>query len=314
MKRFIDLLTKMIEKKDSCVVVGLDPQLEYVPDQIKKAAFKKKGSEAKKSAKAIIDFNKQIINIIQPHIGIVKIQIAFYELLGIWGIKAYSDTIKYAKKKGLIVIGDVKRGDVPHTSMAYAIAHLGTNKPDEGSFEVDAVTVNPYMGSDSVLPFIKLAKKYGKGVFILVKTSNPSSKEIQDLKCKNKTIYQIVANQINQWGKDQIGEKGYSSIGAVVASTNSNIVSNLRNIMPKSYFLVPGYGAQEGRLKDIARCFNHDGHGAIVNSSRGIIYAYNRSPWKRKFGIKRWECAVEEAIIEMNKELRNTTTYIKETK
>ncbi|ODS32572.1 MAG: orotidine 5'-phosphate decarboxylase, partial [Candidatus Scalindua rubra] len=168
-----------------------------------------------------------------------------------------------------------------------------------------------YLGTDSVLPFIKLAKKNGKGIFILVRTSNPSSKEIQDLRYKNKTIHQIIANQVNKWGKDLIGEKGYSSIGAVVASTNPNIVSNLRDIMPNSYFLVPGYGAQRAYLRDITNCFNHDGYGAIINSSRGIIYAYNHTPWKEKYGVKHWESAVEEAIIKMNKELKEVTRKIK---
>jgi len=316
MKSFISQLIKTIEEKDSCSVVGLDPQLEYIPDEIKKAAFKKEGNELKNAAKAIFDFNKQIINIIHPHVGIVKLQIAFYELLGFWGTKAYSDTIKYAKKKGLIVIGDIKRGDVPHTAEAYATAHLGVvkfNGRQETSFEVDAVTVNPYLGADSVFPFIKLARKNGKGVFILVKTSNPSSKEIQDLKCKNKRIHQIVASQVNKWGKDLIGKKGYSSIGAVVASVNPNIVGNLRNIMPNSYFLVPGYGAQGGRLKNIMKCFNSDGYGAIVNSSRGIIYAHNHPAWKKKHGLKNWQHAVEEAIIKMNKELKEAIKHTKGT-
>ncbi|KKL13615.1 hypothetical protein LCGC14_2523980, partial [marine sediment metagenome] len=141
--------------------------------------------------------------------------------------------------------------------------------------------------------------------------SNPSSKEIQDLKCKNKKIHQIVASQVNRWGKDLIGEKGYSSIGAVVASANPNIISNLRHIMPNSYFLVPGYGAQGGRLKNIMKCFNRDGYGAIVNSSRGIIYAYNRPAWKEKHGLKNWQCAVEEAIIKMDKELKEAIRHVK---
>ena len=307
MKSFINQLINIINEKDSCSVVGLDPQFEYIPDEIKKATLKKADNSLKNKAKAILDFNKQIINIIHRHVGIVKVQIAFYEMLGIWGLKAYSNTIKYAKKKNLIVIGDIKRGDVPHTSEAYAIAHLGIDSSEankEASFEVDAVTLNPYLGSDSIFPFIKLAKKNGKGVFVLVKTSNPSSKEIQDLRCNNNTIYKIVASQVNKWGKDLIGDKGYSPIGAVVAAKNPKIVSDLRNAMPNTYFLVPGYGAQGGRLKDITSCLNQDGYGAIVNSSRGIIYAYNRPLWKKKHGNESWEYAVEAAIIKMNKEMK----------
>ncbi len=317
MKSFINQLITTIDEKDSCSVVGLDPQLEYIPLDIKKAAFRKRGDRLNNAARTVLDFNKQIINIIHKHVGIVKLQIAFYEMLGPWGLRAYSDTIKYAKKKTLIVIGDIKRGDVPHTAEAYANAHLGilkSNDSRENSFEVDAVTVNPFLGTDSVLPFIKLARKNGKGVFVLVKTSNPSSKEIQDLKCNNKTIYQTVANQVTKLGKDLIDKSGYSPIGAVVAPTNPRITNNLRSIMPNTYFLVPGFGAQRASLKNIAKCFNPNGYGAIVNSSRGITYAYNLSPWKEKYGTKHWECAVEEAVIRMNNDLKEVTGKIRKKK
>ena len=315
MENFIDQLLGNIEKKGTCSVVGLDPQLELIPDEILKTAFRKKGGLLRNAARAVTDFNRQIIDIVHPYVGIVKLQIAFYELLGVWGVKAYADSIKYAKKKGLLVIGDIKRGDVSHTAEAYAAAHLGAVKfrgIQETAFEVDAVTLNPYLGSDSILPFTKLAKQCGKGVFILVKTSNPSSKEIQDLTCEKRYVHEIVAAYVNTWGKELIGKSGYSLIGAVVAPTNPEMIHDLRAVMPNAYFLVPGYGAQGARAEDLANCFNNDGYGAIVNSSRGIIYAYTRETWKEKYGMKHWEDAVEQAVITMNNELADVVRKARE--
>ncbi|MCP5007719.1 MAG: orotidine-5'-phosphate decarboxylase [Planctomycetes bacterium] len=307
MEYFIDRLLDSIEKKGSCAVVGLDPQLECIPDEIINIAFKEKGGLLENAARAITDFNRQIIDLVQPHVGVVKLQIAFYETLGFRGLRAYSDTIAYAREKDLLIIGDIKRGDVSHTAEAYAAAHLGVTEfrgMRETAFNVDAVTLNPYLGSDSIMPFIKLAKESGKGVFILVKTSNPSSCEIQDLPCEKSLVHEKVASQVHTWGKDVIGKRGYSSVGAVVAPTNPESVRVLRSLMPNSYFLVPGYGAQGGGAEDLANCFNHDGLGAVVNSSRGIINAYARKPWKEKFGVKHWREAVEKAIINMNEELK----------
>jgi orotidine-5'-phosphate decarboxylase len=315
MEYFIDQLIYNIEKKGSCSVVGLDPQLACIPDEIINLAFNKNGGLLENAARAVTDFNRQIIDVVQPHVGVLKLQIAFYELLGIWGLKAYADTIAYAKEKDLLVIGDIKRGDVSHTAEAYAAAHLGVTEfrgMQEAAFAVDAVTLNPYLGSDSILPFIKLAKQYGKGLFILVKTSNPSSSEIQDLPCEKSLVHQKVAEQVHTWGKEVIGKRGYSSISAVVAPTNLETVRALRSLMPNAYFLVPGYGAQGGRAEDLINCFNKDGLGAIVNSSRGVINAYAREPWREKFGMKHWEDAVEEAIIDMNRELKAVTKKVLE--
>ncbi|GJQ58215.1 MAG: orotidine-5'-phosphate decarboxylase [Candidatus Scalindua sp. AMX11] len=315
MENFIDQLVDKVEKKGSCSVVGLDPQLDSIPDEIINPAFQKKGGLLESGARAITDFNRQVIDLVQPHVGVLKLQIAFYELLGIWGLKAYADTIAYAKKKELLVIGDIKRGDVSHTAEAYAVAHLGVAEfrgMRESAFAVDAVTLNPYLGSDSILPFIKMAKQYGKGLFVLVKTSNPSSIEIQDLSYEKSVVHQKVAELVAAWGKDMIGKRGYSSIGAVVAPTNLETVRSLRSLMPNAYFLVPGYGAQGGRAEDLINCFNEDGLGAIVNSSRGIINAYAREPWKEKFGMKHWQDAVEEAIVAMNKELKAVTKKVRE--
>lgn len=295
--------------------MGLDPQLELIPDEIINAAFKKKGGLLERGARAITDFNRRIIDVVQPHVGVLKLQIAFYELLGVWGLIAYSDTIAYAKKKELLVIGDIKRGDVSHTAEAYAAAHLGITEfrgMQETAFAVDAVTLNPYLGADSILPFIKVAKQCGKGVFILVKTSNPSSKEIQDLTCEKSVVHKIVAGQVHTWGKEIIGRSGYSSVGAVVAPTNLEAVRSLRSVMPNTFFLVPGYGAQGGRAEDITNCFDKDGLGAIVNSSRGVIHAYACGPRREKICMERWEDAVEKAIIDMNEELKAVIKKIRD--
>lgn len=295
MKPFADQLIELIEKKTTPACVGLDPQLEFIPRKINLFPYTRR---PRGIAEPLYEFNRKVIDIISPHIGIVKLQTAFYEALGHWGIKAYIDTIKYAHKKGLIVIGDIKRGDVPHTAEAYASAHLG------GLYEADAVTVNPYLGTDSIMPFIKKAQELGKGVFVLVKTTNPSSADFQDLLIGAPhavPLYEHVAEKVNQWGKPLIGRSGYSSIGAVVGAKAGR---ELRNIMPNAFFLVPGYGAQGATAKDIKHCFNPDGYGAIISASRSIIYAWMYPPWKEKYGQKRWEQAVEAAIIEMKNKLK----------
>ncbi|HHT9124818.1 MAG TPA: orotidine-5'-phosphate decarboxylase [Candidatus Brocadiia bacterium] len=301
MKNFADRLIEIIGKKNTPVCVGLDPSAsggESIPQKITQSAYKRFGKGLRGTAEAIYQFNLSIIDITSPYIGIVKPQIAFYEACGYWGIKAYIDTIKYAHKKGLIVIGDIKRGDVPHTAEAYAEAHLG------GPYATDAVTVNPYLGEDSIAPFIKMAEKFGKGVFVLVKTTNPSSSDFQDLlvghppQADNVPLHRYVAEKVNQWGKPLIGKSRYSSIGAVLSA---DAARHLRTIMPKSFFLIPGFGAQGATAKDVKHCFNPDGYGAIISASRSIIYAWTTSPWKEKYGPKKWEQAVEAAIIEMKK-------------
>lgn len=288
---FADRLIEIIKKKNTPACVGLDPQKEFIPEKIRLTPYERR---PRGRAEDLYDFNCRVIDIISPNIGIVKLQIAFYEALGHWGIKAYIDTIKYARKKGLIVIGDIKRGDVPHTAEAYARAYLGD------VYNADAVTVNPYLGEDSIMPFIKMAEELNKGVFVLVKTTNPSSADFQDLVAGNKKLYEHVAEKVNQWGKQLIGQSSYSSIGAVVGAEAGR---RLRTIMPDTIFLVPGYGAQGAAAKDVKHCFNPDGYGAIISASRSIIYAWMYSPWKEKYGQKKWEQAVEAAIIEMKKEL-----------
>ena len=306
MQNFPDHLIAIIRKKNSCVVVGLDPHFKLIPDDIKQKFLNLHKPSLEYAARVILEFNIQVIDIITPYVGIVKPQIAFYELYGWWGIWAYAETIKYAKEKGLIVIGDVKRGDVPTTAEAYANAHIGevyVNDTIETPFAADAVTVNPFLGTDSILPFIQTAKKHNKGIFILVKTSNPLSGEFQNLICGKKKLHEIIAEKTNEWGKDLIGKEGYSAIGAVVGATFPKEITTLRKVMPIAFFLVPGYGAQGATVQDIKYCFNKDGLGAIINASRSILYAYDISPWKEKYGITAWKEATREALIKMNEEI-----------
>ncbi|OHB51293.1 MAG: orotidine 5'-phosphate decarboxylase [Planctomycetes bacterium GWF2_39_10] len=306
MQNFSDHLIAIIRKKNSCVVVGLDPHFKLIPDDIKQKFLNLHKPSLEYAARVILEFNIQVIDIITPYVGIVKPQIAFYELYGWWGIWAYAETIKYAKEKGLIVIGDVKRGDVPSTAEAYANAHIGevyVNDTIETPFAADAVTVNPFLGTDSILPFIQTAKKHNKGIFILVKTSNPLSGEFQNLICGKKKLHEIIAEKTNEWGKDLIGKEGYSAIGAVVGATFPKEITTLRKVMPIAFFLVPGYGAQGATVQDIKYCFNMDGLGAIINASRSILYAYDISPWKEKYGITAWKEATREALIKMNEEI-----------
>ena len=306
-ENFTDRLIATIRSKNSCVVVGLDPHFKLIPNTLKQQFLTIHKYRLEYAARVILDFNIQVIDLIAPLVGIVKPQIAFYELYGWWGMWAYAETIKYAQKKGLIVIGDVKRGDVPSTAEAYAEAHIGEVNIDnvvETPFAADAITVNPFLGTDSLLPFIQTAKKHNKGIFILVKTSNPSSCEFQDLLCGERKLHEIVAEKTHEWGRNLIGKHGYSAIGAVVGATFSQEASILRKIMPQALFLVPGYGAQGAKAQDIKHCFNPDGLGAIINASRSILYAYNIPPWKEKYNISSWKDATQDAVIKMNEELK----------
>lgn len=306
MENFADRLIATIRAKNSSVVVGLDPHFTLIPDSCKQKPLTLNKGNLEYAAHGILEFNRQVIDLIAPFVGIVKPQIAFYELYGYWGIWAYAETIKYAKQKELIVIGDIKRGDVPSTAEAYAEAHIGEvriNDIIETPFFTDAITVNPFLGTDSLLPFIQTAKKNQKGIFVLVKTSNPLSGEFQDLLCGKKKLHEIIAEKIPIWGKELIGKQGYSAIGAVVGATFPQELSILRKIMPTVYFLIPGYGTQGATAKDMKYCFNPDGLGAIVNASRSILYAYTISPWKEKYGVSAWKEATQEAVINMNREL-----------
>lgn len=297
----IDKLIENIKRTKAPVVVGLDPMLGYVPPHILKAAIQEQGETNEAAGQAIWEYNKGIIDAVADLIPAVKPQIAMYEQFGIPGLLAFQKTVDYCKEKGLVVIGDVKRGDIGSTSAAYANAHLGSvsigNTVCRG-FDEDFVTVNPYLGSDGVKPFIDVCKKENKGIFILVKTSNPSSGEIQDREIDGKPLYEMVGEYVDQWGSDCIGACGYSAVGAVVGATYPEMGKVLRKIMPKTYILVPGYGAQGGAAKDLLPYFNEDGLGAIVNSSRGIICAYQQEKYA-SFGEMGYADASRQAVLDM---------------
>lgn len=281
----VDLLVKKIKEKSNPSVAGLDPKLEYIPAYIKEKAFKEYGKNLDGAAAAIWEYNKGLIDALYDVVPAVKPQSAFYEMYGLPGEETLHKTIAYAKEKGLYVILDVKRNDIGSTAEAYSKAYLGKTDVDGIDVSpcgVDSVTVNPYLGTDGVMPFVEDCKKYDKSIFTLVKTSNASSGELQDLELNGRKIFEIVAECVNKWNAGTEGESGYGAVGAVVGATYPEQAKILRSLMPKSYFLVPGYGAQGGGAMGVKPCFNSDGLGAIVNSSRGIMCAYKKGDWKEE--------------------------------
>ena len=296
----IEQLIGNIKKTNAPIVVGLDPMLEYIPEEVTTKAYRECGETLEGAAEAIWQFNKEIIDNTYDLIPAVKPQIAMYEQFGIPGLSAFKKTIDYCKEKGLIIIGDIKRGDIGSTSKAYADGHLGrvqVGNKEYLPFGEDFVTVNPYLGSDGVKPFIDVCKKEDKGLFILVKTSNPSSGEFQDQLVDGRPLYELVGEQVAKWGESHMGNE-YSYIGAVVGATYPEMGKMLRDIMPKTYILVPGYGAQGGQGKDLVHFFNQDGLGAIVNSSRGIIAAYKQDKYVQ-FGAENYGKAARAAVTDM---------------
>ena len=269
----IDKLVKNIQKTNAPIVVGLDPMLNYVPEHIQKAAFAEYGETLEGAGEAIWQFNKGIVDATYDLIPAVKPQIAMYEQFGIEGLKAFKKTVDYCKEKGLVVIGDIKRGDIGSTSTAYAVGHIGK-------------------------PFVDVCKEENKGIFVLVKTSNPSSGEFQDRLVDGRPLYEIVGDMVDKWGSDVVGESGYSAVGAVVGATYPEMGKVLRKVMPKSFILVPGYGAQGGKAADLVHYFNEDRLGAIVNSSRGIIAAYKQDKYAQ-FGAENYADASRQAVVDM---------------
>ena len=296
----IQKLIEKIKKTHAPIVVGLDPMLNYVPEHIQKRAFSQFGGTLEGAAEAIWQFNKEIVDKTYDLIPAVKPQIAMYEQFGIPGLMAYKKTVDYCKSKDLVVIGDIKRGDIGSTSAAYAVGHLGKVQVGDNkiaAFDEDFATVNPYLGSDGVKPFIDVCKEEKKGIFVLVKTSNPSSGEFQDRIIDGRPLYELVGEKVAQWGEECMGDS-YSYVGAVVGATYPEMGKILRKIMPKAYILVPGYGAQGGQGKDLVHFFNEDGLGAIVNSSRGIIAAYKQEKYA-KFGEENFGDASRAAVEDM---------------
>ena len=302
-------LNDAIIARDAPIVVGLDPNLKFIPEGIKESAFREHGETAEGVAEAFWQFNKGIVDAICELVPAVKPQIAMYEQFGLPGLAAFDRTVRYCKEKGLIVIADAKRGDIGSTSESYAVGMLGATQVGDASvraFDADFVTVNPYLGSDGVRPFIEVARKEDKGIFVLVKTSNPSSGELQDLvvaegEQAGKPLYEVVGALVEKWGSDLM-EGAYSNVGAVVGATYPEQGRILREIMPHAVILVPGYGAQGGRGKDLAHFFNRDGLGAIVNSSRGIIAAWKEEQYA-KYGAEGYADAARAAVLAMKEDI-----------
>ena len=306
----INKLVQNIKKTNAPIVVGLDPMLNYIPEHVQKKAFAEFGETLEGAAEAIWQFNKKIVDKTYDLIPAVKPQIAMYEQFGIPGLVAFKKTVDYCKEKGLVVIGDIKRGDIGSTSAAYAVGHVGRVQVGSKTyvpFDEDFVTVNPYLGSDGVDPFIKVCKEENKGIFVLVKTSNPSSGEFQDQLINGKPLYELVGEKVAAWGESHMGDE-YSYVGAVVGATYPEMGKVLRKVMPKAYILVPGYGAQGGKGKDLVHFFNEDGLGAIVNSSRGIIAAYKQEAYA-KYGAENFgeasRAAVEDMVADIKGALEN---------
>lgn len=296
----INQLIQKIQKTKAPICVGLDPMLSYIPEHILTQSFRDFGETLEGAADAIWHFNKEIVDHTYDLIPSVKPQIAMYEQFGIEGLNVYEKTVRYCQEKGLLVIGDAKRGDIGSTSAAYATAHLGKVKVGNSictAFNTDFLTVNPYLGTDGVKPFVDVCKTEDKGLFILVKTSNPSSGEFQDQLVNGRPVYELVAEKVVEWGSDCM-DGAYSNVGAVVGATYPEMSAILRKLMPTTYFLVPGYGAQGGTAADLKPCFNEDGLGAIVNSSRGIIAAYKQEKYA-KFGAEHFAEASRQAVEDM---------------
>jgi len=287
MNNFADRLFAAVDRKGSCVVVGLDPRVEALPPDLRERA----AESLEAAAEAVLEFNRGVLDAVTPHVVAAKVQSAFYEALGWPGVRCYQQTIRAARERGLLTIADVKRGDIGSTAEAYARAHLD-------HFGADAVTLNPYLGSDAIAPFLDRTSR-GKGIFVLVRTSNPSSAELQDLDAEGVPLHERVAALVREWGSARRGRQGYSAVGAVVAATYPAVAARLRELMPGVPFLVPGYGAQGATAEDCRPCFDGRGRGAVVNSSRGIIFAYAREAGRPGA----WQEAVERAARRMKESL-----------
>ena len=305
MKNAMDVLIEKIKECDNPTVIGVDTRYDMVPECVRK----KYSTDLKGMCSAMLEYSKALIDVTYDIIPAVKLQSAYFEMYGVEGIKLYKEMIDYCKEKGMVVMADVKRGDIGSTSAGYSRAYLGKNMIDEKEqaiFDVDFATVNPYMGSDCVMPFVEDCKKYDKGIFVLVKTSNKSSGEIQDVKAEDgEEIYKKVAKLVNTWGRELIGENGYSSVSAVVGATYPKQLQELRELMPHSYFLIPGYGAQGGKAEDIALGFDENGLGGIVNATRSLMCAYKSDLWKDKFAEEDYAKATRVEAIRMRDELNS---------
>ena len=302
----IQKLINQITEKNAPVVVGLDPTIKLMPKSLVDRHINEHGQTLDAVGEAMFDYNRQIMDAVSDLVPAVKPQIAMYESYGIPGLIAYKKTVDYAKELGLIVIADIKRGDIGSTSTAYALGHLGSVQVGDykyQGFDADMATVNPYLGTDGVKPFIDVCNEEDKGIFVLCKTSNPSSGEFQDRLIDGRPLYEHMAQKIEEWGSQSM-DGDYSNVGAVVGATYPEMGATLRKLMPHTYILVPGYGAQGGKGADLVNFFNKDGLGAIVNSSRGIIAAYQQEKYA-KYGEENFADASRAAVIDMLEDINN---------
>lgn len=307
---FVDNLIKKIREKQNPTVLGLDPKLEYIPISIRLKNLEIYGNTLEAASESIFEFNRKLMDAVADIIPAIKPQMAYYEMYGYEGMRALSRTIEYGREKGFMVIADGKRNDIGTTSGAYSSAYLGKTSLEKGSrfhvFDADALTVNGYLGIDGIKPMLEDCENYNKGIFVLVKTSNPSSRQVQDMVLQDgRKVYELMADLVEKWGKDLIGEYGYSSVGAVVGATWPEELKSLRSRMSTAYFLVPGYGAQGGSAKDAAAAFDKNGLGAVINASRSLMCAYRLERWKKDFSIEEFDLACREEAIRMRDEIRN---------
>jgi orotidine-5'-phosphate decarboxylase len=305
----MDRLCNAIGQKGSPVVVGLDPRVEDLPAPLLAECRELYGPTTQAAAEALWRFNRAIIDAVHDLVPAVKPQLAFYERYGVAGMQAFARTVRYAQEAGLCVIADAKRNDIGSTVASYAEAFLGTTTVFDhvvpGDFTVDALTVNAFLGSDGIAPFVTCACQYGRGLFVLVKTSNASSGEIQDQLVDGRPLYEHLGQLVETWGKTSRGASGYSLVGAVVGATYPEQGRRLRALMPHTLFLVPGYGAQGATAADVVGCFDARGQGALVNASRSILFAYRTSPYATQYGAAVYAAAARVATQQMIAELRH---------
>jgi orotidine-5'-phosphate decarboxylase len=295
---FGDRLIAVVRSKGNAVCLGLDPRPDLLPPYLWQRARSVFGDSRAAVAKAFVDFNCALIDGLADIVPVCKPQIAFYEEYGAEGIRAFADTVRYAHARGLLVISDAKRGDIGPTAAAYARAHL-----DPAGFDADAMTVNPYMGADTVEPYLELCARLGKGIFLLVKTSNPGSGDVQDLDTGGRPLFERVAEMVARLGAAHVGDSGFSSVGAVVGATYPEQARRLRAMLPDTIFLVPGYGAQGATASGTAAGFRADGLGAVVNSARDLIFAFRREPYASRHGATGFVDAARAAAVKMAEEL-----------
>lgn len=306
----MDILIEKIIATKNPTVAGLDPKLDFIPSYIKDKYFEKYGNTLKAAGKALLKFNMGLIDELCDIVPAIKPQAAYYEMYGYEGMKALAKTIEYAKEKGMYVITDGKRNDIGTTMEAYAVAHLGvTNVNGEKipAFNGDCLTVNGYLGSDGITPLLTICEEFDKGIFVLVKTSNPSSGELQDKCIGEQPVYEVMGEMCETWGASSVGKYGYSSVGAVVGATYPEQLKELREKMPHTFFLVPGYGAQGGGASDVKYAFDENGLGAIVNSSRGIMCAYKNEGYEERDYAK----AARDEAIRMREDILGAIGEIK---